>query len=272
MSRPRVSCGHNWELISGIPRLICIIKAMGKGVNGSGVMKWVRAITKFGYHPPRGPIRRWPVSGAFNPTYHRSSQLAISLRLTCPEKYRLSMLRKTDAFKKIFNEQFIFLRLITIILFILPSILLSACSSFIQTKPNLPKINYPGYNKIYELNPLLANELGKLPDLQNGYSEIENRALSTITIMYEQNMADFEKVFSTMYNVGLPTVRKYCSPLQALFWLASENIVPNDFFKEYSLDKLLDNAWVFEKQSVLNEGQILTVIDAIKNLKDKKQY
>jgi len=26
-----------------------------------------------------------------------------------------------------------------------------------------------------------------------------------------------------MYQVGIPEVRKYCSPLQALFWLACEN-------------------------------------------------
>jgi hypothetical protein len=50
-----------------------------------------------------------------------------------------------------------------------------------------------------------------------------------------------------MYKIGLPEHRKYCSPLQALFWIAMESTFSKEKnpIKPYALSNLLDEAWTF---------------------------
>jgi len=130
------------------------------------------------------------------------------------------------------------------------AVYLSGCSSFGPTKPNNP---YAGnshptvLNELTLTNSLLLNELGKLPELQDGVSEKEMSALNNLANLYKNDPNNFESAFTEMYKVGLPEHRKYCSPLQAFYWLlvdgAAEEarIVLND----YSLIRLLNYSWVF---------------------------
>ena len=37
----------------------------------------IEAGENYRYQPVRGPIHRWVVSGAYNPTYHQSAQFAL---------------------------------------------------------------------------------------------------------------------------------------------------------------------------------------------------
>ena len=71
-------------------------------------------------------------------------------------------------------------------------------------------------------NPLLARELGKLPEFQNGVSPSEAEALEDIVNLYRWDKGNFDKAFQQMYKFGLPEVREYCSPLQALLWTAEK--------------------------------------------------
>jgi hypothetical protein len=76
-----------------------------------------------------------------------------------------------------------------------------------------------------------------------------------------------------MYRTGLPEVRNYCSPLQALFWLAQKGdskkieIIINNF----SLGDLLSHAWDFEPP-VLTDSEISGIIEDISDTKLRKQY
>ena len=103
------------------------------------------------------------------------------------------------------------------ILLIVVALTFAGCAT--PTKPNIP---YSGpisqLDKIAQRNPLLATELRKLPEIQNGVSAEERDALEKIVDLYHKVPDDFDKAFEEMYNEGYPDVRKYCSPLQALLW------------------------------------------------------
>jgi hypothetical protein len=134
------------------------------------------------------------------------------------------------------------------------------CSS---TKPNTP---YKGpcpesFNELAYKNSKLAEEIGKIPEIQNGISENDFVVIEKIVSVYNSNPLSFEKAFKEMYQIGLPEVRKYCSPLQALFWLAEDNILSLDYVVEYSLHKLLDSAWTQK----FSTNQVSQIIKGTKN-------
>ena len=166
--------------------------------------------------------------------------------------------------------------LIFIIIFVF-TLYFSGCAFFGPTKPNLPYAGkqYPSIlNELARKNPLLVQELGKLPELQNGISETEAYALRDIVELYNVDQANFEKAFNEMYKIGLPEVRKYCSPLQALYWLAeSGELAGNkDLIEAYSLEKLLDGAWKFDAFSEYSEFQLTQILNGIKNEKVRNNY
>ena len=122
-----------------------------------------------------------------------------------------------------------------------------ACHSHLPTKPNPVHTGYAGYAELSSSNLLLAKELGKLPELEDGISPVEVAALKEVLRLYEMDPQTFDTAFQQMYKVGLPEVRKYCSPLQALFWLAKDGKSKelNSIVKEYSLYNLLSLSWSF---------------------------
>lgn len=71
---------------------------------------------------------------------------------------------------------------------------------------------------IPENNPILATELGKLPEFQDNVSSEEVSALEQIVKYYNTNHRKFDSVFSEMNKFGMPESRAYCSPLQAVLW------------------------------------------------------
>jgi hypothetical protein len=149
------------------------------------------------------------------------------------------------------------------------SVIIFGCSS---TKPNTPyKGSYPKtFNELAYRNQILAEEIGKLPEIQNGISENDIVVLEKIVSLYNTDPMSFEKAFEEMYKTGLPEVRKYCSPLQALFWIIEDgNIdVAGDIIGNYSLDVLLTSAWDFQFKSIPFSDEQISVI--IENINDKR--
>ena len=119
---------------------------------------------------------------------------------------------------------------------------LSGCGS---TKPNRPYSGPypPNFDNLANQNPLLANELGKLPEIQDGISEIDAMALERISVLYNQNQKHFNLVFESMNDVGNANVRKFCTPLQALYWLALDDKLEQIDISNYTLIGLLNQAW-----------------------------
>jgi len=76
------------------------------------------------------------------------------------------------------------------------------------------------FYQLKQENPLLAKELGKLPEFEDGSSPSETEALEDIVSLYRLDKDNFDEAFQQMYQVGIPEVRQYCTPLAVLFNLA----------------------------------------------------
>lgn len=120
-------------------------------------------------------------------------------------------------------------------------------------KPTKPNLIYQdpvpsSLTKLEQRNPLLGKELRKLPELQDGVSPSEASALERIWELYKFNPASFDSAFERIHQIGLPEIRKYSSPLQAVFWLAEDNkfdrrIIQGVYESSVFLNLLLLNSW-----------------------------
>jgi len=92
---------------------------------------------------------------------------------------------------------------------------------------------------------LLASEIRKLPEFQDGVAIQEEKALVDLVELYTDNPKVFSSAFKQMYQIGIPEVRKYCSPLQALFWLCEDKKYDSmeEIIKNYNLENLLRVSW-----------------------------
>lgn len=156
-------------------------------------------------------------------------------------------------------------------------VFLSACASFGPTKPNqvFEGPYPPSYYELAGKNFLLAQELGRLPELQDGISPPEATALEQIGVLYDRDPATFSSAFQQMYQVGNSEARKYCSPLQALFWLAEDGELREETnpLVDYSLVRLLFEAWKFDERFLkLSLTDIKTVLSGIADRDLRKYY
>lgn len=156
--------------------------------------------------------------------------------------------------------------------------IVGGCTSLSPIKPNDP---YPGpyppsFKELSIKNPLLAHEFGKLPEIQDGISDEETTVLENLIELYKVNPDTFGNAFEQMYKIGIPKVRKYCTPLQALFWLAQQNIdVLQPQLENYHTETLIEMAWNLngpDQFLILPGKKIIKVIDGIKDEKVRNDY
>ncbi|MCX5819491.1 MAG: hypothetical protein NT047_06230 [Deltaproteobacteria bacterium] len=167
---------------------------------------------------------------------------------------------------------------ITVPLTICILLLLSSCSVAISPKVNSMAENNtpPGESRenenileakkllaeIKEKNSLLALELAKLPELKRTISIKEAESLKNILTLYEIDPLAFDSAFDKMYKEGIPEIRKFCTPLQALFWLSGkvQFSKQNNPLLNYDLESLLNKAWGLHGIVLLEEDvkKILT--------------
>ena len=100
-----------------------------------------------------------------------------------------------------------------------------------------------------ELNIQLAKELRKLPDLSNALTTTKNVDMrmaeaveSMVTVVLRADDSQ-RYAITKMLNEGIPSKRKFCTPLQAWLWVAYDRKDYNPLLS-YSLDSLLYDAWL----------------------------
>src|SRR4030043_782323 len=123
------------------------------------------------------------------------------------------------------------------------------------------------FKKIFKFDQELAIELGRLHEFQDGVNEREILALENFLNFLSVSTDNEKAALGKILNIGKPEYRKFCSPLQALFWLAEKGELSKEKnpLENYSLEKLLDQAWAFEVEYTKEEA-----ISIIKNWKDKE--
>jgi hypothetical protein len=88
----------------------------------------------------------------------------------------------------------------------------------------------------------LEKEIALLPEMKSSPSP---KIADTLLALSKQ----YPEAFQKMFQIGLPTHRKYCSPLQAVYWLYEDNYgtVAEKLIANYDLNKLLGAAWYSNK-------------------------
>jgi hypothetical protein len=164
--------------------------------------------------------------------------------------------------------------LLKLLITILLCSIFGGCVKLGPTKPNEPYYGpYPeSWQTIEKRNPLLAKEIGKMPEIQDGISDNEAFALEEIVRLYNLAPKNFDQTFGQMYQVGIPEVRKYCSPLQALYWLAENDQLSHGFLDNYELRELLDRAWRLNKPPRLSDEQVLEVVNGVRDKSQKRLF
>lgn len=153
------------------------------------------------------------------------------------------------------------------------------------------------------LNPRLATELSKLPELRTFKTAGAGLALDNLLEIYRFAPRRFTRLFRHMDVEGLAHGRNYCTPLQALFWLIQDEKMSstgmvlgldidtgrdntghcrphlvsgrdrprNGPDPPYDLKKILDMAWNGEARSLLFTN-VHTVIDQMRPGKTARDY
>lgn len=132
------------------------------------------------------------------------------------------------------------------------------CAGQYKTTPNVPctgKTTSALFSILLKQNFRLVEELGKLPDLQDGISEPEKQALKNLDDIYNTHENAFQIAFNHMYAIGIAGNRKYCTPLEAFFWLIinGKSDIAKNILKNYSLTGLLDVAWQYKNPRVFTK-------------------
>lgn len=140
--------------------------------------------------------------------------------------------------------------------------LISSCAGTGQHTPNVP---YDGampdsFHILSKNNSLLAEELLKIPDIQDGVSDKDIQTIDRMVASYLSIKTDYDRAFEYIYLIGIPGIRPYNAGVEVLFWIyedgdrikRAEKILTN-YRKnsEGSLDRMYMN---FDLEGLLNIG------------------
>ena len=94
-------------------------------------------------------------------------------------------------------------------------------------------------------NPSLAIELGKLPEFQRSIKDDNLRALYRFLSLYRVYQVELDTIFEQIFFIGRPEIRRFNTPLQALFWLAKDQKLEDMRFiiRNFNLTDLLELSW-----------------------------
>ena len=99
------------------------------------------------------------------------------------------------------------------------------------------------YPEAAELVSGIYAEILKLPDLMT-LDEKDIEAAEDMLMLASD--PEYEDAFELMLSEGVPDTRKYCSPLEALLWIAYDeefNNPADNPLNHYSVDKLIKDSW-----------------------------
>ena len=97
--------------------------------------------------------------------------------------------------------------------------------------------------KINTYNNSLDSEITKIPGYHNSLNDKQLIALSRFGSIVKNISPQQERTIKSFLQVGIPTKRKYCTPLQAVLWVLEREY--DTAVLGYSLEQLLNKAWIF---------------------------
>lgn len=112
------------------------------------------------------------------------------------------------------------------------------------TKDELPRNIQNLFIKLYELDPVVAVEIGRLPEYQYNIGDIQEIALRRFIDLLGKSSPDELNNLKELLKIGKPEFRRYCSPLQAIIWLLEKDEYDSmENPLKYDLNTLLKKSW-----------------------------
>jgi len=112
------------------------------------------------------------------------------------------------------------------------------------------------FQQLYSLDPELALEVGKLPEFQGKVGEKQVMALSRFVTLIEKATPGQKDSLAEFLTVGKPVIRRYSTPLQAVFWILERDGKANPL--RLPLTLLLAQAWNYTDQTRWGDFKIVT--------------
>ena len=130
---------------------------------------------------------------------------------------------------------------------------------------NLPVEAEVLFERLYDLDPGLALEVGKLPEFQKAPGPEQITALSRFTDLTARSTDQEKENLQEFLKIGLPAVRPYSTPLQAMFWILerdgnSEGNPLKCYASEFGscLSNLLREAWDYNEKDRWSDYSMVT--------------
>jgi len=128
-----------------------------------------------------------------------------------------------------------------------------------QNRNELPLPAQNLFLKIYKIDPAVASEIGKLPEYQGQVADLQIRSLGRFLDLLTTASVDEKSNLRKLLEIGKPEYRRYCSPLQAIFWLLEkEEYNPKESPLKYSLNTLLKYSWKFSENERWQDFEVVT--------------
>jgi len=128
-----------------------------------------------------------------------------------------------------------------------------------QTQYEMPLSAQALFVQVHNIDNVLAMEIGKLPEFQGQITDLQVRSLSRFLDLLIASSPQEKSNLNKLLELGKPNFRRYCSPLQSIFWLLEKedyNQKENPF--SYSLNTLLKKSWNFSETNRWDDYGVVT--------------
>ena len=128
-----------------------------------------------------------------------------------------------------------------------------------QTQYELPLSAQTLFVQVHNIDNVLAMEIGKLPEFQGQITDLQVRSLSRFLDLLIASSPQEKSNLKKLLEVGKPNFRRYCSPLQSIFWLLEkEDFNQKESPFSYSLNTLLKKSWNFSETNHWDDYEVVT--------------
>jgi hypothetical protein len=129
----------------------------------------------------------------------------------------------------------------------------------VLTQNPLPEAVQTSFQRLFGINKDLALEAGRLPAFQKDVKEKVSLALTRFTELVYKATPEEKTNLALLLKIGLQESRRYSTPLEAIFWvLERDDYDRNKQVLQFSLEVLLDKAWVFSDRAKWGDYETVT--------------
>lgn len=112
--------------------------------------------------------------------------------------------------------------------------------------------------KLYQIDPIIALEVGRIPEFEGVIGEAQILALNRFVTLIENSKPEEIATINKLLQVGKTGIRRYCAPIQAIFWLLERQEYEYQLVLMQPLESLLSESWNFTEKSRWDDFKVVT--------------